>query len=633
MVVDKPKSAPSPEQRLLDQRVHVEEQHAFERVFYAAVIGLWLVAVLTATLVWLVEPSKRTTALGWLLAGTVVLSATILAWLWVQKQDLSPRQKDIYYGVMAVPNGLVWVAAALLLYDPQQPLVTLFLVCMLAGAGAGAVSALAALPHLYWLLMVPAFAAQSATYAWRGNDAFHALLAVAMMVLLVANLIFVRAANRTVKKSISLAFENTDLVAQLREQTAAALDASNAKTKFLAAASHDLRQPVHALMLFVEVLGNTKLDPHQRGVLGHIRAASQASAELLTTLLDFSRIEAGVMQPKPQAVALAPLLRELEDEFGPQADSKQLVYRTRDTEAIAYCDKSLVALILRNFVSNAVRYTNQGGVLIGVRAQGDALQIQVCDTGIGIAAHHYDDIFKEFHQLGNDERDRQKGLGLGLAIAKGLAASLGTRITLNSRLGRGSVFTLWLPKAQLKTQTQTQTQPQPQPQFQAQSQPSLGLATADFDNPLVATASAASAEGPFAAAPSRGLRGLQVLVVDDDAAVRLSMTSLLQSWGCTVRAVEGLDDAVLLAREQTPQLLVTDYRLRNGCTGGDVITSLREQCGSALAAVIITGDTDPARLREAASYRATLLHKPVSAVSLREALVELASTVDPRRGM
>ena len=610
---------------LHNDRVHAEEQHTFERVFYAAIIGLWMVAVLTSAMVWLVEPSKRATALSWLLADTVVVSATILGWAWVQKQRLSTRQKDVYYGLMAVPNGLIWVAAAVLLFDPQQPLITLFLVCMLAGAGAGSVAALAALPHLYWLLMVPAFAAQSATFAWRGNDAFHALLALAMLVLLTANLIFVHAANRTVKKSISLAFENTDLVAQLREQTTAALDANKAKTKFLAAASHDLRQPVHALMLFLEVLGNTKLDTHQRGVLGHIRTASQASAELLNTLLDFSRIEAGVMQPKPQAVALAPLLRELEDEFGPQADSKQLVYRTRDTEAIAYCDKSLVALILRNFVSNGVRYTHHGGVLIGVRAHGDALQIQVCDTGIGIATHHYDDVFKEFHQLGNDERDRQKGLGLGLAIAKGLASSMGARITLNSRPGRGSVFTLWLPKAEVQAKAQFPFEPQPQPQFQCQAtplQPSV-----DVDNPLIASLPAASRAPLPAATPARGLQGLsglQVLVVDDDAAVRLSMTSLLQSWGCTVRAAEGLDDALLLAKQQAPELLVTDYRLRHGCTGGDVITSLREQCGSALPAVIITGDTDPARLRETASYRATLLHKPVSAVSLRDALAALA---------
>ena len=598
----------STEQRLLNERVHAEEQRAFERVFYTATVGLWLVAVLTATLVWLVEPAKRTTAVSWLLANTVVLSVTILAWLWAQKRGLSLRQKDIYYGVLAVPHGLIWVAAAVFLFDPQQPLITLFLVCMVAGAGAGSVSALAALPHLYWLLMLPAFAAQTVTYAWRGHDAFHALLAVAMAILLIAYLIFVHAANRTVKKSISLAFENTDLVAQLREQTAAALDANTAKTKFLAAASHDLRQPIHALMLFLEVLGNTKLDAHQRGVLGHIRTASQASAELLNTLLDFSRIEAGVMQPKPQAVPLAPLLRELEDEFGPQADNKQLVYRTRDTEAMAYCDKSLVALVLRNFVSNAVRYTHQGGVLIGVRPKGDALQIQVYDTGIGIAVEHHDDVFKEFHQLGNDERDRQKGLGLGLAIAKGLAVSMGARISINSRLGRGSVFTLCLPKAR----------PQAPAQFVLTSPPNR-------NDPLHADAS--PTQPPPEQVQQRslgGLQGLQILVVDDDAAVRLSMTSLLQSWGCTVRAAEGLDDAVALAREQAPQLLVTDYRLRHGCTGGDVITTLREQCGSTLPAVIITGDTDPARLRETTGYRATLLHKPVSATALREALLALA---------
>ncbi len=589
------------EQRLLDQRVHAEAQHVFERVFYPSVTGLWLVGVLTAALVVLVKPTNLTTALGWLLANTVVLGANFLAWYWAKKRALTSRQKDICYGAMAVPHALIWVAAVVLFFEPQQPLIALFLVCMLAGASAGAVSAMAALPHLFWLLMVPAFTAQSVVYAWRGYDGFYGLLALAMMVLLVANLIFVHAANRTVKRSIRLAFENMDLVAQLREQTAAALDANTAKTKFLAAASHDLRQPVHALILFLEVLGNTKLDDHQRTLMGHIRTASQASAELLNTLLDFSRIEAGVMQPRPQATPLAPLLRELEDEFGPQADSKQLVYRTHDTDAVAYCDRSLVALVLRNFVSNAVRYTTSGGVLIGVRSQGGVLRVQVCDTGIGIAADQHEAIFKEFHQLGNDERDRQKGLGLGLAIARGLVVSMGARITLNARVGRGSVFSLWLPKSV----------PRPHAVALAERHAAEG-ASIQPTNPLQVTA------------PLRRLEGLLVLVVDDDASVRLSMTSLLQSWGCEVRAAEGPDDALLLAQQHLPQLLVTDYRLRNGRTGGDVITLLREHCGSALPAVIITGDTDPARLHEAAGYRATLLHKPVSALTLRDALIALS---------
>ena len=574
-------------------RVHAEEQQAFERMFHPATTGLWLVALLMGALVWQVEPGQRSTAMAWVLADTVLLAASFLAWHWMQERALSTQAKDVFYSLLAAPHAVVWVLAPVLFFDPGQPLITMFLLCMVSGASAGAVSATSPVPHIFWILIVPAFTAQSFIFIVRGYDVFHTLLALALVVLLVANLIFLYAANRVLKRSITLAFENVDLVAQLREQTTAALDANNAKTKFLAAASHDLRQPVHALMLFLEVLGNTKLDDHQRALMGHVRSASQASSELLNTLLDFSRIEAGVMQPKPQAVMLAPLLRELEDEFGPQADSKQLVYRTRDTNAVAYCDKSLVSLVLRNFVSNAVRYTNKGGMLIGVRSVGDTLQVLVCDTGIGIAPNQHEEIFKEFHQLGNDERDRQKGLGLGLAIAKGLAISMDAVITLKSLPGRGSVFSLWLPRANTVLLAEPVRLP-------------VGRAHTNSDQISCVT---------------RNLHGLQVLVVDDDAVVRLSMTSLLQSWGCQVRSAEGPDDALMLAVQYPPQLLVTDYRLRNECTGGDVITLLREQCGSALPAIIITGDTDPARLRETAAYRATLLHKPVNPQALREALV------------
>ena len=581
----------------LNGRVHAQAQRVFEQIVYPAIIGLWLVTVMTAVLVFLVEPTKQTTAAYWVAVHTAVMLANFLVWEWAQIKALSPKQKDLFYAAMAMPHGLIWIVAVFLFFDPQQTTVSMFLVCMLAGASAGAVSAMASMPHLYWVVMVPAFAAQSVIYATRGSGTFHTLIALATTVLLIANLIFLKVANRTLKQSIRLAFENVDLIAQLREQTTTALDANNAKTKFLAAASHDLRQPVHALMLFLEVLGNTQLDERQRTLIGHIRSASQASAELLTTLLDFSRIEAGVMQPKPQAVALAPLLRELEDEFGPQADSKQLVYRTRDTHAVAYCDKSLVALVLRNFVSNAVRYTHSGGVLIGVRAVGNIWRLMVCDTGIGIASHHREEIFKEFHQLGNDERDRQKGLGLGLSIAKGLAASMGAQITLESVPGRGSTFSLWLPQAQFAPS-------------QKARQPPQNVERAQIVQPPTTT---------------RDLHGLQVLVVDDDQAVRLSVTLLLQSWGCHVRSAEGLDDALALAIDQPPQLLVTDYRLRNERTGGDVITQLRKQCGSALPAIIITGDTDPARLRETATHRATLLHKPVSAEALRAALITAES--------
>lgn len=185
-----------------------------------------------------------------------------------------------------------------------------------------------------------------------------------------------------------------------------------------------------AAMLFLEVLARTELTTHQREILANARTASDASAEMLNTLLDFSRIEAGVIVPQVRPFHLQPLLNKLESELAPGADAKNIVYRSRETRAAVRSDPVLVELILRNLVSNAIRYTERGGVLVGGRARGKHVAVEVWDTGIGVAPADQSEIFREFHQLGNPERDRRKGFGLGLAIARGLAHVLGHELSI-----------------------------------------------------------------------------------------------------------------------------------------------------------------------------------------------------------
>jgi len=216
------------------------------------------------------------------------------------------------------------------------------------------------------------------------------------------------------KESIELRFVNIDLYEQAEAARQQALQANADKSKFLAAASHDLRQPVHAQGLFLEVLGQTRLTPQQQDIVDSLRSATRATRDMLDSLLDFSRIEAGIIHPVKQNFALQTLLHAIENDLAPVADSKKLAYRSRDTRVVVQSDAALVDLILRNLVSNAIRYTNHGGVLIGCRLRGDTVWVEVYDTGIGIAPENQQDIFKEFHQLGNPERDRRKGLGLGL---------------------------------------------------------------------------------------------------------------------------------------------------------------------------------------------------------------------------
>lgn len=225
-------------------------------------------------------------------------------------------------------------------------------------------------------------------------------------------------------------------------------DSNAAKSKFLAAISHDVRQPLHAQALFLDVFSRTKLSVHQRGLLASANAAANSCGYMLDTLLDFSRVEAGIMTPRLQSFALQPLLNKIEKEYGPQADAKGIVYRLRETDLRVHSDTMLLELILRNLISNAIRYTEHGGLLVSCRLRGTEALLEVWDTGIGISIADQQVVFGEFIQLANPELDLQRGLGLGLAIVDGLARTLKHRLSVVSTPRRGSVFRLYLPIAQ-----------------------------------------------------------------------------------------------------------------------------------------------------------------------------------------
>ncbi|MES2033800.1 MAG: hybrid sensor histidine kinase/response regulator [Pseudomonadota bacterium] len=403
-------------------------------------------------------------------------------------------------------------------------------------------------------------------------------------------------ASRAVGASIELRFENLDLIRKLgaeidnahgAQREAAAANA--AKSRFLAAASHDLRQPVHALGLFLEVLGRGPLSLTQRNVLSSARKASEASAEMLNTLLDFSRIEAGVIEPQVRAFALQPLLNKVENDLGPQADAKSMTYRSRETAMVVRSDPALVELILRNLVSNAIRYTERGGILVGCRRRGGQAVIEVWDTGIGIEPAQQAEVFREFHQLGNPERDRRNGLGLGLSIAYGLARTLGHELSLASDPGRGSVFRLALP-------------------ISNEAAPPAAAFVIEDDARL------------------SGLTRPRILVIDDDEAVRLGMCGLMADWGFDCDAVESLEEALVAAAHRPPGLIISDYRLRGSRTGAEAIAAMRAALGAQIPALLITGDTAPERLREARASGVPLLHKPVSPSALYQGLASVLET-------
>jgi two-component system, sensor histidine kinase len=357
-----------------------------------------------------------------------------------------------------------------------------------------------------------------------------------------------------------------------------------AKSRFLAAASHDLRQPLHALTLFVTQLRGEKNRVEKTRLIGRVDAAVAAMNELFNELLDISRLDAGVLVPSISQFPVNQLLDRIEMTFAAAAREKGLRLRVVSHGAWVSSDFILLERILLNLLSNAVRYTEAGGVVVGCRRRAGALRIEVWDSGIGISQDQQRNVFGEFYQVPAVARDCRGGLGLGLAIVERLCRLLDHPIELTSTPGRGSHFFVSVPLTA------------------AVASPAL-LPQPAVDHAI----------------------GKSVVVIDDDALVLDGMRGVLKSWGCdVVTAISG--DAALAAlseREQRPDIIISDYRLRDGKTGFDVIESIRRRFGTPIPAFLISGDTAPERLLEARASGYYLLHKPVLPMTLRSVVSQL----------
>lgn len=358
--------------------------------------------------------------------------------------------------------------------------------------------------------------------------------------------------------------------------------ANRYKSHFLASASHDLRQPLHALNLFVAQL-HTEADTDERGrLVERIDAAVDSMNELFEVLLDMSRLEAGVIEPHLTEFPIRRVLERIETTFVDAARHKGLRLSVVAGSAWVRSDLVLLERILMNLVSNAVRCTARGGVVVGCRRRGENLRVDVCDTGPGIPEDQQEDIFGEYYRLATAGPEHG-GFGLGLAIVDRLGRLLNHEIGLASRPGRGSRFSVSLP--------------------------------------LVAAGHGA-AEAPVSPRIDDPARGKLVVVIDDDPLVLEGMAGMLRSWGCRVVTANSGDAALagVAAGPQPPALIIADYRLASGATGIEVIERLRAESGAAIPAFLISGDTAPERLRHAREHGIDLLHKPVAPMRLRAML-------------
>ena len=511
--------------------------------------------------------------------------ALVYAWRRQPRADAALERWAGFYTLYMVATGALWGATIYLFAHPAQPITVALTMCCLYAIAAGSVPANAYNPKgLYALvgfMFVPVVVRLLAT-----GKLEYILLGVASGLYAVAMSGMCRVQARTLDEGFRIRFENRELLDALRVQTQAAEAArhkaelaSLAKSQFLAAASHDLRQPLYALSLFSASLEELKLDADGRAVVGNIQDSIGAMEQLFEGLLDLSKLEAGVVQPRLQSVSIDTVFDRISQYFHPIAVRRGLDLRFRSDGEWVFSDAALLEQVLGNLVGNALRYTVRGGALVAARKRAAGVRLEVWDTGVGIPPADLERIFEEFVQLGNTERDRRKGLGLGLSIARRSGALIGAVIDVRSRPGRGTCFGFVQPPT-----------------------------------PAGHTAPA-KAEEQYRTLSRRA--DLPILIVDDDRDVRLALGDLLRRWG--VRFDEAADGEAALAMIDAGAeygLILADYRLSGRMSGLDVLSAI----GARYAGALITADFDPALIAAARDVGVPVIQKPVQPAQLRAML-------------
>jgi len=557
-----------------------------------AISGIAGAAILAVALIFVQKTPGQWVTI-WFVAVTLVLSLQIVLSLRHRRhRDSDYRRWASGFTALALTSGTLWGIGVVAIAASGGIDTELLVLMVSSGIAAGAGLSYGSYLPTFYARFLPTNLPYVAWSIFQA-DALHWFLALFAVVFMAGIMQLVSQYNYTVVEMLRLRFENVDLVRGLRQQTDAANLANVTKSRFLAAASHDLRQPVHALNLFVGALQGCNMDSTAQRLVKQIDGSIAALDNLFVSLLDISKLDAGIVSLDSRDFGIQPVLERVRHDHAAEADAKGIRLVLHPCSLAVHADPILVERILRNLVSNAVRYTVKGRVVIGCR-RGDRLSIEVWDTGPGIAEEEQQRVFQEFYQIGNPERDRQEGIGLGLAIVKRLVDLLGCELTLISRVGSGSVFKIAIPLAN-----------------------EAPVASGVVDTP----------------APDGLARGL-ILVIDDERAIQEAMRSLLANWGHDV-IVAGSGDEILAKVADLavrPDLIVCDFRLRKGENGIEVIQRLHSEFNHEIPAVLITGDTAPTRLKEAQESGLPLLHKPIHNSKLQatiDGLLKQPASLEP----
>lgn len=578
---------------IIDEAVTDELVALYERQSLRTGPTIGLVAVLIGAAAWPRAPHWL--VIGWILAEWLTLAIRRHGFKVLSGRPIDRHQRlrvaQVLRGLHALTN-----AACVIFFPYLSDLGRTMVTLILAGLTTGAIGTSGGYLPVYLVYAVPVMGALMLGWAltpFQGEDMWLAQAMPPLLFLFALVMVgLARDSFRTFRTSIAKRLDETLLNQQLRAALDQAETANAAKTRFLASASHDLRQPLHSLSLFFATLRLQSSSPENVGLLGHIDQALSTLQTQMSTLLDMSKLDAGMVKLEWQDVALHPVLDQLVTAYQPIAHQKGITLTLACPPDVGLSsDNEQLGRVLRNLVDNAIKYTAHGHVrvTVGIDEAGDQVIIRVIDTGCGIAPAHHRQVFEEFFQVDNPERDRSRGLGLGLSIVKRLAALLHLELDMQSTPDVGTTVTLRAPR-------------------------SAGLARAPAaleqrDNPL-------------------SVPMCHVLVLDDEAAVRAGMQALLRGMRCEVSLASCTGEALTLAAINPPDLLLADLRLRGHESGIEAIRLLR-LAHPGLPAIIITGDTAPDRLKQAHSAGLPVLHKPVAAATLVAAIASSLENAAP----
>ena len=569
----------------LERKIYHEQIRLIYNQGPILVAGATLCAVIITVFLWRHLP--QSTLLFWLAAVGV---STILR-IWViavyLKADDKTRESPIwgpFFWLGTLTAGMIWGAWPLMFYQLYSTEYLLLISTIFAGMVAvSAASGSIYLPS-FLSFSVPLILPLAFTHILSGSDSL-VLTGLLLIMFLVVNFFLAARGHRQYRELIRSQLVNVELLDRLAEEKQIAERAVIAKSRFLAAASHDLRQPLHAMGLFLSALRHGEKEPRQLQIIDDMGKSAEALNGLFNSLLDVSRLDAEIIEFNPTHVLAEDVFDALRAQFKHQTIQKGVELQMDAQGHALYSDVILLERVLRNLLSNAVQYTQSGSIILRCEEHenGDKL-VTLEDTGIGIPEESVEDVFSEYYQLHNPARDRAKGLGLGLAIVRRLCELMDMPLEMESVDGKGTTFKLIVPGGD-----------------PAQLSHSAGQSA-----PMTET-------------------GGRILVIDDEVQVLQSMRHMLEGWGCEVMLAESARDAlkIIALTDAIPQVILSDYRLRDDLNGVDAIAAIWESLESKIPAVIITGDTSPERLKEVKDSGFEPMHKPVSPDELHQTINKL----------